>query len=74
LTIDFINPEAPWPHIRTLEQVSAELGLRLRPRLTVYPEYIARKQGFMAAGLAPRLQALVDEDGYPLEEKGVASS
>jgi FO synthase len=73
LTIDFINPEAPWPHIRTLEQVSAELGLRLRPRLTVYPEYITRKQGFMAAALAPRLRALVDEDGYPVEEKGVAS-
>ena len=31
LTIDFINPEAPWPEIQTLERVSAELGLTLRP-------------------------------------------
>jgi FO synthase len=75
LTIDFINPEAPWPQIRTLERVSAELGLRLRPRLTVYPEYILHKPGFIADTLAPRLQAMVDEDGYPLEDKkGVASS
>jgi FO synthase len=75
LTIDFINPEAPWPQIRTLERVSAELGLRLRQRLTVYPEYIVHKPGFMADTLAPRVQAMVDEDGYPLEDKkGVASS
>jgi 7,8-didemethyl-8-hydroxy-5-deazariboflavin synthase CofG subunit len=73
LTIDFINPEAPWPQLRTLAQVSAELGLHLRQRLTVYPEYIVRKQGFMAAALEPRLRAMVDEDGYPLDdEKGVA--
>jgi 7,8-didemethyl-8-hydroxy-5-deazariboflavin synthase CofG subunit len=71
LTIDFINPEAPWPQIRTLKRVSAEMGLRLRQRLALYPEYIARKQGFMAASLAPRLRAMVDEDGYPLEQKGV---
>lgn len=72
LTIDFINPEAPWPQIQTLKRVSTELGLTLRPRLTVYPEFIVRKQGFMAAALEPRLRAMVDEDGYPIEErKGV---
>jgi len=74
LTIDFINPEAPWPQLHTLAQVSAEMGLRLRQRLTVYPEYIVRKPGFMASVLEPRLRAMVDEDGYPLDdEKGVAS-
>jgi hypothetical protein len=32
-----------------------------------------RKQGFMAVALEPRLRAMVDEDGYPLDdEKGVA--
>ena len=74
LTIDFINPEAPWPQLRTLAEVSAEMGLRLRQRLTVYPEYIVHKPGFMAPALEPRLRAMVDEDGYPLDdEKGVAS-
>jgi FO synthase len=74
LTIDFINPEAPWPQLRTLAQVSAEMGLRLRQRLTVYPEYIVHKPGFMAPALEPRLRAMVDEDGYPLDdEKGVVS-
>jgi FO synthase len=75
LTIDFINPEAPWPQIRTLERVSAELGLRLRQRLAIYPEYIVRQQGFMAPALELRLRAMVDADGYPLaalEQRGVA--
>jgi 7,8-didemethyl-8-hydroxy-5-deazariboflavin synthase CofG subunit len=71
LTIDFINPEAPWPQIRTLERVSAELGLRLRQRLALYPEYIVHKQGFMAAAMEPRLRSVVDADGYPLAQEGV---
>jgi FO synthase len=73
LTIDFINPEAPWPQIRTLERISADLGLRLCQRLALYPEYIVRKPGFIAPALAPRLRAMVDENGYPLDQKGVAS-
>jgi FO synthase len=73
LTIDFINPEAPWPQIRTLERVSAELGLRLRQRLAIYPEYIVQKPGFMAPSLEPRIRAMADTDGYPLEQKGMVS-
>ena len=72
--IDFINPEAPWPQIRTLSHVSATLGLRLRQRLALYPEYIVHKQGFIATALESRLQALVDEEGYPLDQEGVMCS
>lgn len=67
LTIDFINPEAPWPQLQTLAQVSAEMGLCLRQRLTVYPEYLVHKQGFMAATLEPRLRAMADDEGYPYD-------
>jgi FO synthase len=74
LTIDFINPEAPWPQIRTLERISAEMGLRLRQRLALYPEYIVHKQGFIAAALEPRLRALVDVEGFPLDQEGVTLS
>jgi FO synthase len=41
LTIDYVNPEAPWPQIETLQRVCAEEGFQLCPRLTVYPEYLA---------------------------------
>lgn len=73
LTIDFINPEAPWPQIRTLQRVSAELGRRLCERLALYPEYILHKQGFIAASLEPRLRTLVNEAGYPLDQRGVTT-
>lgn len=74
LTIDFINPEAPWPQLRELERVTVEMGLQLRQRLTLYPEYIVRKEGFMAPTLAPRLHSMVDDDGYPrMEVQGVSS-
>jgi FO synthase len=41
LTIDYVNPEAPWPQIETLQRVCAEEGFQLCERLTVYPEYLA---------------------------------
>ena len=66
-----INPEAPWPQIRTLERVSAEMGLRLRQRLAIYPEYIVHKQGFIDTALEPRLRAMVDSAGFPVDREGV---
>ena len=61
-------------HGQTLAQAQPHLRRHLRQRLTVYPEYIVHKSGFMAPALEPRLRAMVDEDGYPLDdEKGVAS-
>ena len=40
VTIDWVNPEAPWPHLDTLEHVTASHGFELRPRLPVYPEFL----------------------------------
>lgn len=68
LTKDFINPEAPWPQIAALRDGTTSLGYCLRERLTIYPEYIVRKEGFIASTLAPRIMALVDEAGYLKEE------
>src|SRR5438128_533447 len=40
VTIDHVNPEAPWPQIARLEEATRAAGLELAPRLAVYPEYI----------------------------------
>jgi FO synthase len=40
LTADFVNPEAPWPHLEELEAVAAQEGFQLCERLAVYPEYL----------------------------------
>lgn len=46
VTMDFINPEAPWPHIEDLRQSCEAEGFSLRPRLPIYPEYLER-EGFL---------------------------
>ncbi len=62
LTIDYINPEAPWPHLAALSAATAAAGARLRERLAIYPEYIARP-GFLREPLRARVLAQVDGAG-----------
>ncbi len=40
VTIDHVNPEAPWPEVERLRAACASRGLELAPRLAVYPEWI----------------------------------
>ena len=40
VTMDYVNPEAPWPQLRFLEAATAAAGSQLVPRLCVYPEYL----------------------------------
>jgi FO synthase len=40
VTIDHVNPEAPWPELELLERATRSRGLELAPRLPVYPEYL----------------------------------
>jgi FO synthase len=63
LTPDFINPEAPWPHLRDLEAQTEARGLRLRQRLPVYPEFLAGAIE-RSPKSAARLRELADGDGY----------
>jgi FO synthase len=66
LTIDFINPEAPWPHLAALEAATAAAGGRLRERLAIYPEYVGRP-GFVPEPLRDRVLQWVDGAGLVLE-------
>jgi FO synthase len=40
VTIDHVNPEAPWPEVDRLRAATESRGLELAPRLPVYPEWI----------------------------------
>src|SRR5262249_56257497 len=40
LSPDYVNPEAPWPHVRALGATCAAHGYALRPRLPVYERYV----------------------------------
>jgi FO synthase len=41
VTIDHVNPEAPWPEVERLRAATESRGLELAPRLPVYPEWIS---------------------------------
>jgi 7,8-didemethyl-8-hydroxy-5-deazariboflavin synthase CofG subunit len=63
LTRDYINPERPWPHIEMLRRRTAEAGLELRERLSVYPEYV-HERDFMDSAVAERARGMADAKGY----------
>jgi FO synthase len=64
LTIDYVNPEAPWPQIASLHARTAAAGLELRARLPLYPEYLLRRPEFVPPTLRDRLVAAADAAGY----------
>jgi FO synthase len=63
LTIDHINPEAPWPHLVELERATSSLGYELRERLAVYPEYVVGDGAFLHGPMKERVRALAGCDG-----------
>lgn len=64
LTPDFINPEAPWPHLQDLAERTQAKGYELRQRLPVYPEFIPAAMAGGSSLLRERLAVIVDDDGY----------
>ena len=61
LTIDWVNPEAPWPHLEELAARTSAAGFELRPRLPVYPEYI--NEEWIDRDLVVDVRAASDQDG-----------
>jgi FO synthase len=61
LTIDWVNPEAPWPHLDHLRARTDGAGFTLRPRLPVYPEFITPE--WIHPDLYDNVVASSDDDG-----------
>jgi FO synthase len=63
VTVDFINPEAPWPTLRALRERTVAVGQQLVERLPVYPRHLARAE-FFAPELRSTVLGFADDDGY----------
>ena len=63
LTPDHVNPERPWPAIEELGRRTAEGGLELRERLTIYPEFALRPDPFLAGKMRAPVAAVMGPDG-----------
>jgi len=58
LTPDHVNPERPWPQIEELARRTADGGMTLRERLTIYPGYL--REPWLDPRLAAHVAALAD--------------
>ena len=63
VTIDHVNPEAPWPHIEQLAEVCARAGRPLVERLTVYPRYVHARAEWLDAKMRAPVLKLSDTEG-----------
>ena len=65
VTQDYVNPEAPWPHLDALARETAAAGKTLSERLTIYPSYVLAGERWLDPTLRTRVLKMVDSTGYP---------
>ena len=65
LTPDFVNPEAPWPHLDQLAQETAAAGKVLHERLTLYSRFCADLGKWVDDGLQSAVLDKIDGEGLP---------
>ncbi len=58
-TIDYINPESPWPREAELRRIITPF--ELSERLPIYPRFV--KKGWYSELLSPLIERYADEDG-----------
>jgi 7,8-didemethyl-8-hydroxy-5-deazariboflavin synthase CofG subunit len=69
LTMDYVNPEAPWPHVDRLRALCQAQGYELVARLPIYPEYIDER--FVDAAMMTTIERFADTVARPIP--GVAA-
>ena len=62
VTIDHVNPEAPWPEIERLARGDAQPRARARAAAAVYPEYVADLERWVDPAVAPHVRRAADAE------------
>jgi len=74
VTVDHVNPEAPWPEIRRLRTATEVRGLELAPRLPIYPEYVADPERWADPRVAAEIRRHADASGLAREDGWAAGA
>jgi FO synthase len=74
VTIDHVNPEAPWPELRMLEQRTAQAGKALVGRLAIYPEYVAAPGRWLDGSLHTAVLRASDSEGFARPNEWIAGA
>ena len=64
VTPDFVNPEAPWPHLDHLASQTANAGKHLLQRLTIYPGFARAPERWLDKALHTRVLQAQDSEGF----------
>ena len=64
VTVDFINPEAPWPALRQLREDTEAAGFQLFERGPVYPDWILERPDFFDPQVRAVLPRYANDEGY----------
>jgi len=74
VTIDHVNPEAPWPEVERLRAATEARGLELVPRLPLYPEYARHPERWCDESVAPHVHRASDAEGLARAEPWAAGA
>lgn len=64
VTPDFVNPEAPWPHLENLARETQKAGKQLIERLAIYPDFALNAAQWTDSNLTATTLQAIDGQGY----------
>jgi FO synthase len=70
VTIDHVNPEAPWPELERLTRETEARGFTLAPRLAVYPEFVSGE--WIDPGVMTYVLQASDGEGFARDDRWAA--
>ena len=71
ITPDYVNPEAPWPHLERLANETDAAGKFLEQRLTVYPAYVVEGERWLDHRVQTSVLRLSDAAGFARRDSWV---
>ena len=74
VTPDFVNPEAPWPHLGDLARETADAGKLLIERLAIYPDYALDVEHWLDPQVQPFVRQAIDGQGFARVENWSAGA
>jgi FO synthase len=74
VTIDHVNPEAPWPEIVRLRAATEAAGSELAARLPIYPEYVGDLDRWADPRVATEILRHAGADGLARDDNWAAGA
>jgi FO synthase len=69
VTLDHVNPEAPWPHLEELRRETAAAGKILTARLPIYPSCYHDPKRWLDPAVLPRVLQSADSEGWCRDDR-----